>query len=449
LSFLLSVAAFIVAIGVLVTIHEYGHYWVARRCGVKVLVFSIGFGKPLFTWQRGETQWQLAAIPLGGFVRMLDEREGDVAAHELDRAFNRKNVWQRMAVVVAGPLANLLLAVLMYWVVFMSGVDVVSPRIGTVMAGSLAAKAGLQVGEVILRLDGQAQNSWQDVRTSLVDLGSARARVDVEVERPGGGKATHTLDLSGLANDQIDGDIAASIGITIAQFRPVLGEVIPGRVAQLAGLQAGDGLSRVDGVPTPDWLSFANAIRVRPGMPTRIEVLRRGQPLTISLTPEAVTANGVSFGVIGVRPAEDRTAFQSLVHSVHYGPVSAFHEAVSQTWSNATLSLKMLGRMLIGQVSVKQLSGPLTMASFAGQSAQIGLQAYLVYLCLISVSLGVLNLLPIPILDGGHLLYYLVELLRGKPLPEWVMELGQRVGGSLLVLLMAVALYNDFARAMG
>lgn len=449
MSIFLSIAAFIVAIGLLVTIHEYGHYWVARRCGVKVLVFSIGFGKPLLTWQRGETQWQLAAIPLGGFVRMLDEREGDVAPSELHRAFNRKSVWQRMAVVVAGPLANLLLAVLMYWAVFMAGVDVISPRIGTVMAGSLAAKAGLQVGEVIVSLDGQAQESWQEVRTSLVDLGSARARVSVEVERPGGGKATHVLDLSSLVNDQIDGDIAASIGITIAQFRPVLGEVVPGRVAQLAGLQAGDGLSRVDGVATPDWLSFANAIHGRPGMPTRIEVLRHGQPLTVSVIPEVTTSNGVSFGVIGVRPAEDRAAFQSLIRSMHYGPLAAMREAVSQTWSNVTLSLKMLGRMLMGQVSVKQLSGPVTMASFAGQSAQIGLQAYLVYLCLISVSLGVLNLLPIPILDGGHLLYYLAELLRGKPLPERVMELGQRVGGSLLVLLMAVALYNDLARAMG
>lgn len=448
MSIFLSIAAFAVAIGVLVTVHEYGHYWVARRCGVKVLVFSIGFGKPLFYWQRGETQWQLAAIPLGGFVRMLDEREGDVAPAELHRAFNRKNVWQRMAVVVAGPLANLLLAVVIYWAVFLSGVDVLAPRIGTVMAGSLAAKAGLQSGDMIVRLNGQTQQSWQDVRTNLVDLGSARASVDVEVERSVGGNATHTLDLSGLGNEQIDGDIAATIGITLAKFRPVLGEVIPGRVAQLAGLQAGDGLLRVNDVATPDWLSFANAIRGRPGMPTRIEVLRRGQALAITVTPEASTTNGVSIGVIGVRPAEDREAFQSLVRSVHYGPLSALREAISQTWGNATLSLKMLGRMLLGQVSVKQLSGPVTMASFAGQSAQLGLQAYLVYLCLISVSLGVLNLLPIPILDGGHLLYYLAELLRGKPLSDRVIELGQRVGGSLLILLMAVALYNDFARAM-
>lgn len=448
MSFLISLAAFFLAIGILVTVHEYGHFWVARRCGVKVLTFSIGFGKPLLTWQRGEVQWQIAAIPLGGFVRMLDEREGPVPAEERHRAFNQATVWRRIAIVAAGPVANFLLAILVYWGIFMAGVDVLTPRIGTVKAASIAAQAGFMPGDVITALDGDPVSNWQEVRMGLVEAGAARARLPVAVETASGNPVIRELDLSRLSNAEVDGSIAFHLGLTLERLYPVLGRVRPGSLAEQAGLRSGDELVAVESQPTPDWLSFSAAIQARPGLLTRVEVKRQGQLLAVTLTPETQRVGDMNLGRIGVEARADTEARNALFQFVQYGPLEALQESLSQTWKTSALSLKMMGRMLQGQVSVKQLSGPVTMASVAGQSAQVGFQAYLIYLCLISISLGVLNLLPIPVLDGGHLLYYLAELLRGRPLPDQVMEVGQRVGVSLLLLMMMVALFNDITRVV-
>lgn len=449
MSILITLLAFALAIGVLVTVHEFGHYWVARRCGIKVLTFSIGFGKPLLKWQRGETQWQLAAIPLGGYVRMLDEREAPVAEAELARAFNRQTVGKRIAVVAAGPIANFLLAILVYWAIFLNGVEVLTPRIGSVAPATMAAEAGFLPGDTLNRIDGEEIESWAAARLSLIERAAAKAKVQVEVSRPNGGVVNRELDFAQIDKEWIDGDLAGRIGLSIAVYRHELGALQPDGAAAQAGLRAGDRLWKVGEQATPDWVSFAAAIRARPDQATEITVLRDGAPLTVKLRPKAVQDGELRIGRIGAAPAVDIEAMQSLRKPVQYGVFSALGQSLQQTWTTTALSLKMMWRMLTGNVSVKQLSGPVAIADYAGQSAQYGLRAYLEFLCLISISLGVMNLLPVPVLDGGHLMYYFAEILRGRPLSERAMELGQRVGVGLLAALMVVAVFNDLTRLVG
>lgn len=447
MSLLITLAAFAVAIGVLVSIHEFGHYWVAKRCGVKVLTFSIGFGKPLLSWRRGEEQWQLAALPLGGYVKMLDEHEGPVAAAELDRAFNRQSPLKRMAIVMAGPLANFLLAILVYWVIYMSGVQVLTPRVASVMPASLAMQSGFAPGDEILRINEVAQTSWSDVQLTLVDQAAARNQVAVEVQRPDGSITTHTLDLTTIDKAAIDGNIAAHLGLLVITY-PVR-EISPGSAAAAGGLKVGDQILSVAGKPTPDWGSFALAVRARPEQSTTVDVLRAGKVVQLQLTPKAVVQDGKRIGQIGALGEIDTATLERIRRNVAYDPAAAMGKALKQTWNTSALSLKMLWRMVTGNVSYKQLSGPVAIAGYAGQSAQMGLRAYLEFLCLISISLGVLNLLPVPVLDGGHLMYYSAELLRGRPVSERAMELGQRVGVGLLAALMIVALFNDITRMVG
>jgi regulator of sigma E protease len=449
MSLLITLAAFILAIGVLVTVHEYGHYWVAKRFNVQILTFSIGFGAPIKVWQRGETQWQIAAIPLGGYVKMLDERDGDVAPEALSRAFNRQSVPKRMAIVVAGPLANFLLAVLLYGVIFMAGVMVTRPVIGTVYPDSVAARAGVKAGDTVRAVDGQYVESWADVRLALIEAAAAGQSASLTLVRSDGALAQVQLGLADLDKDRVDGNVADYLGMSLAVYLPHIGPLLPGDVAEKAGLLPGDIPVTVNGARTDTWSAFASAVKARPRLLTDVQVERRGQLLTFRLTPRAEQVGDKVIGRIGAAAALDETAMQRLMVLRQYGPVDALRLAVRQTWQSAALSVRMMWHMVSGHVSVKQLSGPVAIADYAGQSAKLGIRPYLEFLCMISISLGVLNLLPIPVLDGGHLLYYSAELLRGRPLSERAMELGQRVGVGILAALMAVALFNDITRLVG
>lgn len=442
---------FAIGLGALIAAHEYGHYWVARRCGVKVLRFSIGFGRPLFRWRAGKdgTEWALGAFPLGGYVKMLDEREAPVAPHELHRAFNRQPVGKRIAIVAAGPLANLLLAVLLYWGLNMVGVEELKPRVNVVEGPSAAASAGFMDGDLVTRVADDEIRSWQDLRWALLRHSLDNDRVAVEVERDGAVPRQLQLDLSGFELTEGGPDLLLQVGLR--PYRPaipaVVGRLVAGGPAERAGMREGDRVVAIAGEPVDTWERMVERIRPAAGMPLSFVVDRAGTRLTMDITPEAATdSRGQSFGRIGIAVAESAAARDTLFTTVRYGPVDGLTRAVRQTWETATLSLSMMGRMLTGEVSWKNLSGPVTIADYAGQSARLGLDHYLKFLALISISLGVLNLLPIPVLDGGHLLYYSIELVKGGPIPERLMEIGQQIGLALLVMLMAFALYNDISR---
>ena len=451
MSILHSIAALIVLIGVLVSVHEYGHYWVAKRCGVKVLTFSIGFGKALYGWSVGETRWQIALIPLGGYVKMLDEREAPVPAAELDRAFNRQTLWKRIAIVLAGPLANLLLAIVLYWALLLGGLDIMLPHVGHVEPGSIAARAGFLVGDDVETVDGVAVESWNDVRLALIDRASTGEPAHIAIHRAGGERAVRVIDFSSIPKAEYDGDLADRVGLAPVAYRARVSSVLPGEVAERAGLQRGDIILAVQGQPVSGASQFTTAIRARPEQDTRLRVLRASQTLDLTLKPGSMQVDGKTVGRIGAEIGgfADEASVQQVTRHVDLPPMAALGRAVQRTVDTSVFSLKMLWRMATGHVSVKQLSGPVAIAGYAGQSASLGLKAYIEFLCIISISLGVFNLLPIPVLDGGHLLYYSAELLRGRPLSERAMELGQRAGVGLLAALMAVALYNDILRMVG
>lgn len=455
MNLLQTVLAFVVALGVLIVIHELGHYWVARWCNVKVLRFSVGFGKPLRTWVRGRdrTEWVLAAIPLGGYVKMLDERESPVAAEELPRAFNRQNVWKRIAIVVAGPVANLLLAIALYWVLFMHGVPGVRPVVGAPVAASAAAKAGFTAGDTLVSVAGEPVSTWQDARWALLKNAVKRGQdgtVAVQVASETGASAARLLDMSGLTPADLDGDFLKTLGITRFNVKapPEIGRLVAGGAAERAGLKVGDEIVALNNTPLQSVEQAIEAIRGHGGKSMIVEIRRNGVVLpSLQMTPEAVPeADGRTVGRIGAVLQPLSAVYEKFRIEVRYGPVAALGQAVAKTWDTSLFSLKMLGKMLVGEVSLKNLSGPITIADYAGQSAQSGWISYLVFLALISISLGVLNLLPIPLLDGGHLMYYIVEVFKGAPVSETAMEIGQRVGMALLLLMMAFALYNDVNR---
>ena len=445
-----TLLAFVVAIVVLVVFHEYGHYQVARWCDVKVLRFSVGFGRVLYSRRSGAdgTEWALSAIPLGGYVKMLDEREGEVAPHELSRAFNRKPVLQRMAIVVAGPLANLLLAVVLYWALFLYGVPGLKPVIGDIVPATPAAMAGLHKQDTIVSIDGQAVPSWQEVRWMLLDLILQQRSAALDVRAADGGMVQRTLDMSALSAADVDGDFMLKLGLKPYQppVYPVIGKLAADGAAAQAGMREGDRVLRVDGQPIALWDDWVQVIRAHPEQTLQVEIERAGATQTILLTPAAVDDQGERVGRIGAGAQIDRAAFDAMLVDVRYAPLPALAEALRRTWETAVISLKMMGKMLLGEVSLKNLSGPITIADYAGQSAQMGLGAYIGFLGLISISLGILNLLPIPLLDGGHLLYYSVEFFKGSPVSDRLWEAGQKVGIALLMTMMAFALYNDVSR---
>ena len=445
-----TIAAFVIALGALVIVHEYGHYLIARLCGIKVLRFSIGFGFPLWKrrFGRDQTEWVVAAVPLGGYVKMLDEREGEVAPQELDRAFNRQSVWRRYAVVIAGPLANFLLAILLYWLLFMHGVQEARPIVDLPPPNTPAASAGFVRGEIIRAVNGEPVASWSDVRWRMLQLALERQQVKVEVINRNNQLNWRTLDLSRFDAEQLEGDTLALVGLRLfrPEIKPVIGQVVSGSVAEQAGLQPGDQIVAADGQTIASWNELVQLVRSHPGRELRLAYQRGNERRELVLVPETVQQDGSAVGRIGAGAQLDQQALDGLVTVVRYGAASALTKAMQKTWDTSVFSLRMLGRMLVGQVSWKNLSGPVTIADYAGQSAQLGLVAYLNFLALISISLGVLNLLPIPLLDGGHLMYYTIEICKGSPVSDRIMEIGQKLGLTLLLVLMAFAFYNDINR---
>ncbi len=452
MTFLFYLAAFIVALGPLIVAHELGHYWVARWCGVKVLRFSIGFGKPLRTWVRGadRTEWVLAAVPLGGYVKMLDEREGSVAVEELPRAFNRQNVWKRIAIVIAGPAANLLMAIGLYWVLFMHGVPGIRPVVDAPVEASAAATAGFQKGDVIRSVAGDSAPTWQEARWVLLKHAVEKGVVDVQVSTDGGDTAVRRLDMSTLTAQDLDGDFLRVLGLARLQQRgaPEITAITSGSAAERAGLKAGDEIVAINNVSIESGDHATRIIREHAGKALIVEVRRNDAALpAIQVTPDRVVdTDGRSIGRIGALLQPQRRAFEKYRVNLSYGPLDSLGKAVVKTWDTSIFSLKMMGKMVVGEVSLKNLSGPITIADYAGQSAKLGWIAYITFLALISISLGVLNLLPIPLLDGGHLMYYIAEIFKGSPVSENTMEIGQRVGMGLLLLMMAFAIFNDVNR---
>ena len=447
---MMTLLAFIGAIALLVVFHEYGHYWVARRCGVKVLRFSVGFGKVVYCkrFAGSDTEWVISAIPLGGYVKMLDEREGEVAANDLSQAFNRKPVLQRMAIVVAGPLANFLLAIVLYWVLFMHGVPGLKPTLGDVPMGTPASFAQMQSGETLLSINGEAIPSWQELRWKLLTLALQGGEVQIEGKTAGGTTITHTLNMSSLEARDLDGEFLDKLGLHLYQplLSPVIGKLSEGGEAQRAGLQEGDLVLRANGVLMPSWSTLVEMVRSHPGQSVQLDIQRGELNLNVVVIPQVATESGNKVGKIGAAPQVDKAAWQAMMTVVSYPPLEAAGQSLRKTWDTSVITLKMLVKMVLGEVSMKNLSGPITIADYAGQSAQMGLAAYLGFLALISVSLGILNLLPVPLLDGGHLLYYVAELLKGSPVSEQAWEIGQKIGIALLGTLMVFAIYNDINR---
>jgi regulator of sigma E protease len=448
LDVLWSVAAFVVALGVLVSFHEFGHFWVARRLGVKVLRYSIGFGKPL--WRktaRDGVEYVIAAVPLGGYVKMLDEREGEVPPAELPRAFNRQSVWKRIAIVAAGPLANFLLAIAAYWAVYVAGVAGLKPIVAEPPANSRAAAAGLRGGEEILRLNGEDVPTWEILRTELIDRALDSESVTLEIRGAAGTVRSQHFDLSGV---RVDPEfLFDDLGLNPFQpdIPPVLAEVVPGEAADLAGFMPGDRLLSFDGVPIRSWQQWAAWLRAHPGEAVEVEVQRRAERLRLTtIVGREPRADGTAQGRFGARVDVPAGLWDNLVTEHRLDLIAALPAAVAQTARMSGLTLKMLWRMVLGDVSVKNVSGPIQIAQFAGYTASIGLVSFLSFIAIVSVSLGVLNLLPVPVLDGGHLLYYVVEIVKGSPLSERAQAVGQQIGLTLLVALMGLAFYNDILR---
>ncbi len=439
--------AFLVVLGVLITFHELGHFWVARLCGVKVLRFSIGFGRVVWSRRFGpdRTEWAVSAIPLGGYVKMADEREGDVAAADLDRAFNRQSISKRIAIVAAGPIANLVLAVFLFAGTFVIGVPGQRAILAMPSSNTPAAEAGVREGDRVTAVDGRSVGSWQDLRWRLLEA-SGQADVVLTVEQRDGSTASRVVSLASLPPAEWEGNFMPTLGLKADFGPPVIDQVIAGKPAERAGLKAGDRIVAIDGVPVSSPADVASRTNAKPGMPVTYRIARGGETFDTTLTTEITEQAGHRVGIAGVRLKVDPDVARSLTVTLRYGVIDALGEGAKKTWELSLFTLKMLGRIVTGDASLKNISGPITMAEYAGQSAHAGAVVFIGYLALISISLGVLNLLPVPLLDGGHLLYYFAELIKGSPVSDRAFEVGQRIGMAVLAVLMALALFNDLSR---
>lgn len=446
-----KVLGFLVTLGVLVVFHELGHYVVARLCGVKVLRFSIGFGRVVAAraFGRDRTEWALSAIPLGGYVKFVDERETDVPTADLPRAFNRQSVWKRIAIVAAGPIANLLLAVLLFAGTYMVGVPGQRALLADPPAGTAAAAAGIRSGDLVVAVDGEPVKSWQDLRWRLTKAqGHEAVALAVEQGGPHAGDPplVRKLEIGALTTADWESNALATLGLRIDLGPPLIADLVPGKPGEAAGLKAGDRIVDIDGMPVRSPGDVATATNAKPGVPIVFRVERGSATENVTVTPEATPQNGRVIGIAGVRLKVDPAAAERLALTVRYGPVEALAQGARKTWELSVFTLRMLGKIFTGEASLKNISGPLTMADFAGQSAQAGPLVFIGYLALISISLGVLNLLPVPLLDGGHLLYYFAEIFKGSPVSDRAFEVGQRIGMAMLAVLMALALFNDVSR---
>jgi regulator of sigma E protease len=454
---LISVAAFIVALGVLITVHEFGHYWVAKKLGVKVLRFSVGFGKPLWSRKAGadQTEYMVATIPLGGYVKMLDEREGSVSEADLGRAFNRQSVWSRIAIVAAGPFFNFLFAIVAYYLMFLVGIDGRVTEIGDVIPDTPAYHAGFKPGEQLVSANGVELVTWESATLTLLDQALDSGVIEIEVKTPRGYPAFRKLDLTDTRALLDEGSLYPKIGFEPWRpaIEPRIGVIETGLPAAQAGFLEDDLVQLVDGRPVEDWRDWVELIQESPGITLPVEVLRQGERLQIDLTPMQKEVGGRVIGFIGAGPRVDREKYLSELktHTVteRYGPLEAMSKAGYKTWEAVILTFKLLGKLVVGDASLKTISGPLSIAEYAGVSATIGLAAFLSFMAIVSVSLGVINLLPVPVLDGGHLLYYAIELVKGSPVSERWELIGQQVGLTLLAALMILAFYNDLIRLLG
>jgi regulator of sigma E protease len=449
-----SIAAFIVALGVLITFHEFGHYWVARRFDVKILRFSIGFGRTIYKRHFGQdrTEFVIAALPLGGYVKMLDEREGDVKQEELPRSFNYKPLWQRFAIVSAGPVFNFIFAMFAYWMIFVIGVNGLKPIIGEIEPASISDNAGLKGGQEILFINGNKTLTWATAIDMLVNHTVNRDVVNLDVIDNYGLTQHVKIDLSQITIDEMaEGKLLEALGLSIVELKlpAIIGEILPGGAAEKSDLHQYDEIVRVNGDSTQSWSQWVEIIRDNPGKNLNVEVLRSGSTVNIKVIPDSIQSEGATIGRIGAAAYVAEGLFDSYFVIESYPMTHAFVKSIKKTWEMSVLTLRVLGRMLVGDASVKNLSGPISIAKYAGQSAGIGLLAFLSFMAIVSVSLGVLNLLPVPLLDGGHLMYYLIEAVIGKPVSEAMQMLGQQIGIVLLLGLMSIAFYNDIIRLLG
>jgi len=441
---MLTVFSFVLALCVLIVFHELGHYWVARLCGVKVLRFSLGFGKVLYSKQftPGGTEWVVAAFPLGGYVKMLGEQDGDVAPSDLPFAFNRQSVFKRICIVAAGPIANFILAIAIYWGLFVYGMPGQRPLLEQPVANTPAAAAGIARWDVIEQIDAEPVQTWEDVNWRLAKKLVDGGELSLTLRNAQGQLVQKRLVMTGLSGNDLDKDFLAKLGLQPAKTIPAyLGRIVPGSPADQAGLQIGDLVLSVGGKAVADWHGFTEIVRAQPDKTVLLEVKRQAFTRSIAVTPQSVVQDGKAIGRIGVAP--------DVLVKAQYPLGEALARGAYKCWDTSIFSLKILGRMITGDVSWRNLSGPVTIAQVAGETASIGWLPYLLFIALVSVSLGVMNLLPLPILDGGHLMYYMVEVLKGSPVSMQAMEVGQRVGIAALVLLMGLALYNDILRLLG
>jgi len=447
MTLLQTLLAFAITIGVLVIFHELGHYWVARWCGVKVVRFSVGMGRVIWSKRFGkdQTEWALSLLPLGGYVKMLDKRdhEGDIAPEDMPREFTGQTVGKRIAIVVAGPLANFLLAIAILAGLYLHGMPEPVARV-TVIESSAAQRAGLHTGDLITEVNGTAVRSWAEFRWQMIQvvLREQALRLSVQRSDNAGGYWLSELVLpaQALPEREIDSELFERLGLSLARPPALLGEILPDGPAAQAGLQAGDRITAIDDQPVADAIAFIQAVQAAPGRSVTIAWLREGRPMSASLVPRAEREVGRILAQVDM---------SSAMVTVQSGPMDAFTRAAHKTWDTSALTVRMLGKMLIGEASLKNITGPITIADYAGQTARSSWISFLSFIAFVSISLGVMNLLPIPVLDGGHLLYYSVELFSGRPVPERVAEIVQRAGLGVLMALMAIAVFNDITRLIG